>query len=714
MSKKAIVIGAVVLFIVLGGVGVYIAWRINTAKQVTPEESAASECSVSPCHENNCCNWVDYGTCETEQSWTDGYNDCVAHGCDNCNRADGEACTLDMQCADSGVCTDGICGTGGGGGGGEDGSACDADSDCQSNHCSNGVCASAEDCNCRCESYGTCGGDLMNCVYDNYTVPTGMIAMCEDHCHATYHAYDAGNCDACGTECDQGATYCPAGTHLVYDGVDPNCGGSCPVGATAYPYNIDCSLCGNPTGCVAYCAPDTPTCPNGTLEGDEECEQGNPVGHVCDWGSDECQDDCSCTTTQPSCQNGDLVNGAECVKGYYVANDFGYPTDDQIECNWRNEEGPNIPDDGGRICDQATCLCSVPTSPQSLQIQGRVYCLDDQDELYPVEGATINLFKGALNQTVSVGTDTNGYYSFDAELTEGGFAVRFGSLPTVCIGGTCQLANGWPMASMIGPSLGDASKCCDTGCPCGVGNPGSCAYNYEWCTGMTEGVNAGYNWVFTNCSETPPEIPGWEMTKVGNPVCFNENTEDVYAEITYTITVTNTVGGGTLSSVVDDYDDNITSDMIVSTTPTATAITSDTITWTLDDSVEEGESVVLSYTVRIPKALLGTQLFNEAKATVIIDAVPTDIFVSESVFALCGLPETGIFDNIAIRIGLGVLLVVLAFAYFKLGLFENVSAWFVKGSDRAAGAAKSVFTQEGKKNRWENRMIRNAERRRRK
>ena len=74
------------------------------------------------------------------------------------------------------------------------------------------------------------------------------------------------------------------------------------------------------------------------------------------------------------------------------------------------------------------------------------------------------------------------------------------------------------------------------------------------------------------------------------------------------------------------------------------------------------------------------------------------------------LPDTGLFDHAAARIGLGVALVVLAFAYYKCGLFDRGFIYLSEMGDKLG----YKMSDEGRRDSWEDRMIRKAEKKRRK
>ncbi|MBN2015291.1 hypothetical protein JW766_00460 [Candidatus Dojkabacteria bacterium] len=132
-----------------------------------------------------------------------------------------------------------------------------------------------------------------------------------------------------------------------------------------------------------------------------------------------------------------------------------------------------------------------------LKISGKVYCQDDGDPTpYPVNGATVSIYKDGVKETVDVATNESGNFSYDARSYEGGFAVRFKNLPS----GT--LRTGLPYDQMVGPTAVNCASGVVTGCQEGS-PPGSfCGTNnlsYEYC-GLGSGNHSGFDFRYTNCS----------------------------------------------------------------------------------------------------------------------------------------------------------------------------------------------------------------------
>ena len=94
-----------------------------------------------------------------------------------------------------------------------------------------------------------------------------------------------------------------------------------------------------------------------------------------------------------------------------------------------------------------------------------------------------------------------------------------------------------------------------------------------------------------------------------------------------------------------------------------------------------------------------------------------DIFIDCQPY-LADLPGTGIFDSTISRIILGVLLVGMGYAYYRFGLIDNTINWFSKtvsdGTKVVSGKAKHTFGRGGQRDRYERRMVKKADKKRKK
>jgi len=287
----------------------------------------------------------------------------------------------------------------------------------------------------------------------------------------------------------------------------------------------------------------------------------------------------------------------------------------------------------------------------------------------------------------------------ETQLADGPFNVELLPLPDG------ELDNGWSYSDMGVPELN--TSLCPSTCS-------GCSGDYSSCASLTDGATTyGFRWVYRTCSGQPSN-PDWDIEKTGSVVCYEEGTESVYAEVTYVIEITNTQDGGVLEYVRDEYDEQIQQSWILSTQPVASEITSTYIQWDIpvgEQMFEEGESREFRYTARVPRELFGEELENHA-----IGHLGTDeeLHAYEDVFVVCGLPDTGIFDSTAARIALGGALLVFGFVYYRFGIIEGTVMWLGQGLEKVNGWIQYETGIDGMKKRWENRMIKNVNRRRRK
>ncbi|MBN1618803.1 hypothetical protein JW887_05695 [Candidatus Dojkabacteria bacterium] len=216
--------------------------------------------------------------------------------------------------------------------------------------------------------------------------------------------------------------------------------------------------------------------------------------------------------------------------------------------------------------------------------------------------------------------------------------------------------------------------------------------------------------------ETPPD---WEIEKNGTPVCYEEGTSSVYADITYEIRIRNTAEGSTgkIEYVEDHYDDTIQQNWIISTSPTIPPgeITSEHIRWNLegDDQIFEpctDDSCwrYFRYTIRVPREAFGLTLHNQVFAHV-TEPEPGDIYADEDIFVTCRLPNTGLFDSTLARIALGGLLLVVAGFSYKSGMFDNVILFVSERVGGGMGDLKMRMSKKGRRSLWENKVMDSAE-----
>ncbi len=336
--------------------------------------------------------------------------------------------------------------------------------------------------------------------------------------------------------------------------------------------------------------------------------------------------------------------------------------------------------------------------PAYLQVQGRVYCQDENGPIYPIPNAAIQFYKhnAGVNEDMTTGEDGNFQSAANTtQLSDGGFAVRLVSIPD---GGEIE-ETGALYADMEGPVLNTTI--------CDQGTCNECGTSYEQCDGLSSGINYGFQWIYSNCG--PPPNPDWDIDKVGTPVCYEEGTEAVYIDIEYVIEVTNVAEGGDLEYVRDEYDEKIRREWIISTSPQASQITAEYIQWDIPEgerTFAEGESRQFSYKIRIPlinnKDLLGEQLTNHVVAHL---SEGEDIHAYEDILIGCDLPPTGLLDNTLARIALGGILLILGFGSYQMGFLDGGLQYIMKSSGKISKKIKYELSQEKALQHWENKAL---------
>lgn len=235
------------------------------------------------------------------------------------------------------------------------------------------------------------------------------------------------------------------------------------------------------------------------------------------------------------------------------------------------------------------------------------------------------------------------------------------------------------------PICGDGILGNTPGEECEVGDPSGVTCSWSECDHST-----------CECMEPPP--PNWEIEKNGEVVCYEEGTENVYAEATYSISIRNTGEGSTGKiEYVEDTPDPlvVVPDWVTSSDPTAD-LTGGTIRWNLTGTAQEFPYCAddtcwreFGYVVRIPRSAFGNQLDNQVIAQ-IIEPVAGTIQASEDIWVDCEgpeppppsppeLPGTGLFDSTGARIVVGSSLVIFGIVCYKFGFFDKPILWLTDG-----------------------------------
>ncbi len=204
------------------------------------------------------------------------------------------------------------------------------------------------------------------------------------------------------------------------------------------------------------------------------------------------------------------------------------------------------------------------------------------------------------------------------------------------------------------------NNCTYPNCGDGIEDPG------EECD---DGDDIDDNECSNDCKE--PKPPVWTIEKEGAPVCVEG--KEVYADVLYKITVTNTgTGKGEIDKVVDTPDQKVLENWIYpnSIKPTTGSYVNGKITWSLtgeEKTLQPGETKEFIYSLNVPKTGFGT-ITNKAELYPVAGDVIT-VSNQESVMCTVAgpLPETGLFDSTMAKVGIGLVLISLSGLYFYWG-----------------------------------------------
>jgi len=170
--------------------------------------------------------------------------------------------------------------------------------------------------------------------------------------------------------------------------------------------------------------------------------------------------------------------------------------------------------------------------------------------------------------------------------------------------------------------------------------------------------------------------PDWSISKQAVERCVDEDTDNPKAEISYTITVSNTGEGiGSLDKVVDTPDTKVLESSI-SNISTPGAHSEGTIVWDLvgeDEEFTAGQSKTFTYTITVQKENFGeytntaTAYPKESDAIKASAQITADCEITEPEIPEEPLPETGIFDETESSLVVGAILLFLGFAWTWIG-----------------------------------------------
>jgi hypothetical protein len=163
----------------------------------------------------------------------------------------------------------------------------------------------------------------------------------------------------------------------------------------------------------------------------------------------------------------------------------------------------------------------------------------------------------------------------------------------------------------------------------------------------------------------------WVVTKVGAPICVNDDPENITARVNYTITIRNSASTSkNISKIVDTLDAKVLSSYILTSTinPTAT-VDGRVITWNLTGTgatFAAGQSKTYRYSLEVPESAFGTY----SNTVVVTPEAGSNIQIDNSTVVGC-TPTTGILDSSIARVGLGLILIGFGFAYLYSDSFQK-------------------------------------------
>ena len=314
-SRKTTIILLFVLFLIVGGTGGYLLWRVNQQKTVAPTDSEAACAVYSPggggtSYPTNC-------GCPSGNSM-----DGEIYGCPYC-----EGVTYCGTNATAGGCSGYDCGR-----------------YCFNLNCGKSACDQVIK-----DEQPKCGDGSVNQSSEQCDPPGGACTLdgkagtCSSTCTCTVNPYCGDGVKNNNEQCDPAGSAC-----TTTDGKAGTCSSSCTC--TANPYcgdgvknnNEQCdgvgTVCTTPDGHAGKCSSTctctaNPYCGDGVKNNNEQCD---PAGSACtttEGRAGVCSSSCTCTAN-PYCGDGKLNSGEKCEKGD--------PTG--VSCTWDK-------------CNQQACAC---------------------------------------------------------------------------------------------------------------------------------------------------------------------------------------------------------------------------------------------------------------------------------------------------------------------------------------------------------------------
>lgn len=452
--------------------------------------------------------------------------------------------------------------------------------------------------------------------------------------------------------------------------------------------------------------------------GNNECTSGICASNVCRAPSSGG----SCVEGQITCEAGGTGFGQMCSGGTLQARDkydACAPAPSGADCSQMGSFSGGEPSKGRFVGCNGTLNCFCP-DPQSAGVGVQPTCYSDPgndscgaNAAQPVPTSTpasTPASSGGGTSTppnTSLATSTPVSYScIGMTRSPAGNPVAPGQLLTVVVRETSATRSTSSCVYLTNP---DGSQLAQSGTPTNITDgPNSTHTNTYTVTvpvSATEGNNYGIVYSQTcnfasqaggacvqslNLDTDAPQQPSISVIKSGSTVCQTEGG----ATIDYTVTVTNSGSvAGTVNSVVDQLPSQVTSSSQVSNTvPTASSITADTITWTGPFTVNANASITFTYRVTFAQADLNTFTTNQLTNTVTVTYGTENSTATFTLLTVMScLPATGLFDEPAGLILVGLVLILAGILVNRSGLLLNLFGANVRSSDATSKLMESLL-----------------------
>ncbi|GAB4161341.1 MAG: hypothetical protein Fur003_4700 [Candidatus Dojkabacteria bacterium] len=681
LSRKGIVLLTLLILLIVGGATGYIIWRTYQNDRLDPVDSDASggglgggDCCISDCSPGYDCEGIVSANQLCELAFGKGYK-CNENG-DKCIKEDFPDKAFACNGGGDNNCSSILSGTGNkfcvSNGGNSNGcymgvdfgidvTVCGGgDLDNETCYCSTGANGNPPYCWDAQDNTSMCGGggggnewsicnDLVSCEFPKAAYWTGEGSPDENTC-------------ICKNWYDQ-----TGGEDWECKGEPPNCNpGECPAGM------IDC--------------------------GDSKEHENDPLCQK--------QGNKSCSTDCPGCNNESII--------YRYCKPAAANNPPACTGLIMKKNGTTVNDATVQASDALSFTLSGTDpdgAPGNMMI---CFALDNQSDSFYTQANGANWYcyaKGAAGNSYTVNTTfetvKNAYLAKVTSVTEqqiidNGFTVAtniFDNSTTATNFCTSNPAYVSAEQAVLWPAVStDPSKTCSalgTGCDNSLklaAPPAQCGDGVinpelgEQCDPPGEPSSAC---TYGDCSldcKCPSVDAGFEVQKTGAGICVEGST--TYSDVTYTITVQNNGSTiGHVSQIVDTLDPDIDESWILDSTidpSTNVTVAAGTITWELvgnDQIFDPGEDMTFKYTVRIPEAAFGT--YENSVEVVVTDEGADNVTDTYTIDVNCDeTPDTGIFDSVAGRVTVAILLIIASAVYLYSDGADRFMIRFATSSGR--------------------------------